>query len=155
MTTATASSSHGEFNLHLPEGHYDVRQGSAHTSVTVLPGGFDDVDLRPDRVLDFKVTSQDLAPNEVIFRVSAEGAGHHTFTMRSDNLALNEPGEQEINLTSGGVREVVWHAHVASPNTPWVAVVIPDGSLSERREVTGTEICTSMPDTTQGDSKTP
>jgi hypothetical protein len=155
VTTATASSSHGEFNLHLPEGHYDVRQGSAHTSVTVLPGGFDDVDLRPDRVLDFKVTSQDLAPNEVILRVSAEGAGHHTFTMRSDNLALNEPGEQEINLTSGGVREVVWHAHVASPNTPWVAVVIPDGSLSERREVTGTEIRTSMPDTTQGDSKTP
>jgi hypothetical protein len=84
-----------------------------------------------------------------------EGAGHHTFTMRSDNLVLQEPGEQEINLTSGGVREVVWHAHVISPKTPWVAVAIPDGTLSERREATGTEIRTSTSDTTQGDSKTP
>jgi hypothetical protein len=73
--------------------------------------------------------------------------------MRSDNLALSEPGEQEISLT-GGAREVVWHAGVVSPNTPWVAVVIPDGTLSERREVTGTEIRTSMSNTTQGDSKT-
>ena len=61
MASATSSPHDGEFNIHLPEGHYDVRQGSAHTSVTVLPGGFYDVDLRPDRVLDFKVTSQDLS----------------------------------------------------------------------------------------------
>jgi hypothetical protein len=59
LTTATASPN-GKFNIHLPEGHYDVRQGSAHASVTVLPGGFYDVDLRSDRVLDFKVTSHDL-----------------------------------------------------------------------------------------------
>jgi hypothetical protein len=139
----------------LPEGHYDVRQGSAHTSVTVLPGGFYDVDLRPDRVLGFKVTSQDLGLHEVILRVLADGAGRHTLTMRNDNLAMNEPGDQEINLSSGGVREVVWHARVVSPKTSWVAVVIPDGTLSERRESTGTEIRTSMSDTTQGASKTP
>ena len=71
-----------------------------HTTVTVLPGGFYDVDLRPDRVLDFKVTSQDLGHNEVALRISAEGAGRHTFTIRSDNLALTEPAQQEINLTS-------------------------------------------------------
>jgi hypothetical protein len=122
---------------------------SAHTSVTVLPGGFYDVDLRPDRVLDFKVTSQDLGHNEVVLRVAAEGAGRHTFTMRSDNLTLNEPGKQEINLTSGGVREAVWHTHVVSPKTPWVGVVIPDGTLSERREVTGSEIRPFLSDTTQ------
>ena len=52
---ATASpSSNGEFQLHLPEGHYDVRQGAAHSSLTVLPGGSYEVDLRADRVLDFK-----------------------------------------------------------------------------------------------------
>src|SRR5258708_39037381 len=137
VTTAPSNSRDGEFNIHLPEGRYDVRQDSAHTSVTVLPGGFYDVDLRPDRVLDFKVTSQDLGHDEIVLRVSAEGAGRHTITMRSDNLALNEPGRQENDLTSVGVREAVWHAHVVSPKTPWVAVVIPDGTLSERREVTG------------------
>jgi hypothetical protein len=157
VTVAAANSRNGEFNVHLPEGHYEVRQGSAHTSVAVLPGGFYDVDLRPDRVLDFKVTSQDAGHNEVVLRVSAAGAGRHTFTILSDNLTVKEPGKQEINLTSEGVREAVWHAHVPSPNTPWVAVVIPDGILSERREVTGSEIRTSLSlsDSTQGRSKTP
>ena len=48
-------------------------------------------------------------------------------------------------MTSGGVKETVWHAHVVSAKTPWVAVVIPDGSLSERREITGSEMKTSDP----------
>jgi hypothetical protein len=137
VTTAAPSSRDGEFNLHLPEGHYAVRQGSVHTSVTVLPGGFYDVDLRPDRVLDFKVSSQDLGHNEVVLRVSAEGAGRHTFVLRGDDLTLKNQASQEINLTSGSVREAVWHAHVVSTKTPWVEVVIPDGTLRERREVTG------------------
>jgi hypothetical protein len=106
-------------------------------------------------VLDFKVTPQGLGHNEVVLRVAAEGAGRHTFAIRSDNLIVKEPGKQEINLTSGGTREAVWHAHVLSPNTPWVAVVIPDGILSERREVTGSEIRMSLSDTTRGRSKTP
>ena len=155
VTTAAPSSRDGEFDIHLPEGRYDVRQGSAHTSVTVLPGGFYDIDLRPDRVLDFSVVSQDLGRNEIVLRVSAEGAGRHTFTLRSDNLTLKESGEREIDLTFGGVREAVWHAHLVSPQTPWVAVVIPDGALNERREVTGSEIGKPAPDTIQGASKTP
>jgi hypothetical protein len=155
LTTATPSSRDGEFDIHLPEGHYDVRQGSAHTSVTVLPSGFYDVDLRPDRVLDFNVVSQDLGQNEIVLRVSAEGAGRHTFTLRSDNLTLKESGKQEIDLTSGGIREAVWHAHLVSPKTPWVAVVIPDGALDERREITGSEIGKPVSETIQGGSKTP
>jgi len=139
VTTAT-SSPLGEFDVRLPEGHYEVRQGPAHTTITVLPGGFQDVDLRADHVLDFKVTYQDLGHDEVALQVSAEGAGRHTFTLRSDNLTLKEASQQEIDLTSGHAREAVWHAHVVSSNTPWVAVVIPDGSLSERRELTGSEM---------------
>src|SRR4029077_15055821 len=57
VATVNPSSS-GEFQLHLPEGRYDVRQGSEHSSLTVLPGGSYDIDLSADRVLDFKVTSQ-------------------------------------------------------------------------------------------------
>ena len=155
VAIAAPHSRDGEFKIHLPEGHYHVRQGSAHTSITVLPGGLYHIDLRPDRVLDFKVTFQDLGHNEVVLRVSAEGAGRRTFTMRSDNLTLIEPEKQEINLTSGAREETVWHAHILSPNTPWVAVVIPDDTLSERREVTAIEVQTSMSDSTPGRSKTP
>ncbi len=139
VTTAALSPLDGEFNIHLPEGHYEVRQGTAHTTITVLPGGLYRVDLRPDHVLDFKTTFQNAGANEVDLKVSAEGAGHHTFTLRVDNLTLTEPAKQEIDLTSGTVHETVWHAHVLSPATPWVAVVIPDGILSERRELTSTQ----------------
>jgi Glycosyl hydrolase family 9/Cellulase N-terminal ig-like domain len=39
VASATSNPHDGEFKIHLPEGHYVVRQGSAHTSATVLPGG--------------------------------------------------------------------------------------------------------------------
>jgi hypothetical protein len=139
VTTVTSIGSDGEFNLHLPEGRYDVRQGTAHTTVTVLPGGLYRLDLRWEHVLDFKVAYQDFVHNKIVVRVSAEGAGIHTFAVRADNLILHEPAMQKIDLTSGKVQEVIWHADVVSAETPWVAVVIPDGSLSDHREITGTE----------------
>ncbi len=139
-TIAIPSPIDGEFKIHLPEGHYDARQGPAHSSLTVLPGESYNLDLRGDHVVNFKVSFQDLGHNQVILRVSAAGAGQHSFLMRSDNLVLNEPAKQEIDLTSGNARETVWHARMVSAQTPWVAVVIPDGKLNERLEVTGAEI---------------
>jgi hypothetical protein len=129
----------GAFSLHLPEGRYDVRQGSAHTSLTVLPGSSESVDLRPEHVVDFKTSFQDLGHNEILVRVSAEGSGHHEFSIRTDNLSLQEPSDLNVDLTAGSVHQAVWHAHVLSADTPWVAVVIPDGALANRREVTGAE----------------
>jgi len=129
----------GAFSLHLPEGRYDVRQGLVHTNLTVLPGGYDLIDLRPERFLDFKVSFQDFGHNEIVVRVSAEGAGQHVFSIRSDNLAVREQAALKVDLTADKVQEAVWHAHVLSANTPWVAVVIPDDVLAARREVTGAE----------------
>jgi len=68
---------------------------------------------------------------------------------------LGDHPRQEVDLISGAVREAVWHVHVVSPKTPWVAVVIPDGNLSKRREVTGSENPPVLSDTTQVRSKTP
>jgi Glycosyl hydrolase family 9/Cellulase N-terminal ig-like domain len=126
-----------EFNVHLPQGHYDVRHGLVHSSVTVLPGGRYDLDLRGDHVLDFKVTYQEVGHNEVVVRISGQGGGRHSFVVRSDNLTLREPTKQEMALTPGNTAEVIWHAQVVSSETPWVAVIVPDGDQSERREVTG------------------
>ena len=127
----------GTFSLHLPEGHYNIRQGSTHTNLTVLPGGYYSIDLRPGHFLDFKVSSQDVGQNEILVRVSAEGAGPHAFSIRSDNLIVREQGPLKVDLTSGKVQQAVWHAHVLSADMPWVAVIIPDDALAERREVTG------------------
>ena len=72
-------------------------------------------------------------------RVSAEGVGLHAFSIRSDNLAVREQTALKVDLTAGKVQQAVWHAHVLSADTPWVAVVIPDDVLADRREVTGAE----------------
>jgi hypothetical protein len=143
MTTAAVDPDSGEFSVRLPEGHYDVKQGSAHTSLTVLPGGNYVVDLRSDSYRDFKVTSKDLGNGEIELRVSAEGAGRHAFVLRTDNLAPAGPLVKMIDLASGGTEEVVWREHVISPKTPWVAVVVPSvlpgGARGQFREITGVE----------------
>ena len=59
------------------------------------------------------------------------------FSIRSDNLAVREQVAQEVDLKADKVQQTVWHAHVLSADTPWVAVVIPDDALAERREITG------------------
>jgi hypothetical protein len=61
------------------------------------------------------------------------------FSIRSDNLAVREQTTLKVDLTAGKAQQAVWHAHVLSSDTPWVAVVIPDNLPAERREVTGVE----------------
>lgn len=140
VTMATPSLIGGAFSLHLPEGHYEVRQGSAHTNLTVLPDGFYSVDLRPEHFLDFRISFQDLGQGDILVRVSAEGAGPHVFSIRSDNLVVRDQESLKMDFTSGKVQEAVWHAHVVAADTPWVAVVIPDDTLAQRREITGAEM---------------
>ena len=133
----TAIPTDDAFSFHLPQGRYEVRQGSAHTSLTVLPGEMYTIDLRPGHFLDFKVSFQDLGQNEMLIRVSAEGVGPHVLSIRSDNLAMQGQSRLKVDLTDGKVQEVTWHARIVSPETPWVAVVLADDSLAERREITG------------------
>jgi Glycosyl hydrolase family 9/Cellulase N-terminal ig-like domain len=135
-----ATSPDGGFNLRLPEGHYDVRHGVAHTSLTVVPSGIYSLDLRPEHFLDFKVSSQPAPRNELVVRIEASGAGDHSLSIRSDNLVVSDPSVQNVRLTSGIKKEVLWRARVVSPETPWVAVIVPDGELNERAELTGAEM---------------
>jgi hypothetical protein len=126
----------GAFRILLPQGHYTAHQGPSHTTFTALAGGSKYVELRAGRAFDFKVTSETAGPNDIILRVSAQGAGGHTFSVRTNNLKLGDP-EKKLDLGSGNTREAVWHAHVISQETPWVAVIIPDEMLDARREITG------------------
>ena len=69
-------------------------------------------------------------------KVSARGNGSHRFVLRAENLTLNDT-EQVLSLRSGGAGSVEWRARIASQDTLWVAVVVPDDNLSLRKEVTG------------------
>lgn len=137
VTSVKADFASGSFRAPLAEGRYTVTHGGRRTTVVLLPGNKYRVDLRPGQAFDFKVTAEKQANGKVTLRVSAEGAGRHTFRVRADNLVLDQP-QQTLDLEPGKPREAVWRASIASEDMPWVAVVVPDGVLSQRREMTGT-----------------
>ncbi|MGE5647172.1 MAG: glycoside hydrolase family 9 protein [Acidobacteriota bacterium] len=71
----------------------------------------------------FSVTHTQTAAGEVTIR--ARGA--RRYSVRAENLALEPAAE--------GAAE--WRGRVVDRNTPWFAVVIPDGDRARRQEVTG------------------
>jgi hypothetical protein len=77
------------------------------------------------------------ALRKCFFHSPSQGAVHHSFAIRTENLALSESPKQEIDLAAAGDYELVWHARVTSGDSPWVAVIFPDGGLNERRELNG------------------
>jgi hypothetical protein len=135
----------GTFRIALPQGQYTVHQGAMRTTLTVLSGGSYDIDLQRNKAVDYTATSAE-ARGDIFLRVKARGIGRHTFSIRADNLALKEPPQATATLNSDKDSEIVWHAHVISPETPWVAVIIADDAISNRRELTGTVPPQSAPD---------
>ena len=140
VITASYNALDGTFRAIVPQGSYEVKQGATRTEVTVLAGGVYRADLRKANVLAFQVSAENAARagDEVVIRVSAEGAGHHNFALRSYNLAVDQASVgASIDLDSGHAQVVEWKARIVSTGTPWVAVIVPDGSLADRRELTG------------------
>jgi hypothetical protein len=114
-----------------------VRQGTAHTTLTALSGGVYYVDLRASRAFDFNVSVEATLTNELTLHIHADGAGVHTLEVKTHNLKIDGPSTPTIELRPGQDVELVRHAQILASGTPWVIVVIPDGSLSAHREVTG------------------
>jgi hypothetical protein len=138
LTQVAVNPANGKFRAQLPQGGYSVHQGMAHTTLTALSGGVYHVELRASRAIDFNVSVEATHANELTLRIHAEGAGVHTLEIKTHNLEFHEPSTQTIELRPGHDAELVRHAHILASRTPWVIVVIPDGSLSAHREVTGT-----------------
>ena len=137
VTAVSVTPADGKFRVLLPQGYYSVRQGKSHTVLTALSGGFYHLELREDRALDFKVSVDSTKAKEITLRIHAEGAGTHTFEIRSNNLLLDAAGTQKITLRPGQGVEVVSHGRVVASDTPWVIVVVPDGLFTAHRELTG------------------
>jgi hypothetical protein len=77
------------------------------------------------------------APNgDVTIRLTARGTGEHTFALRAANLTVSRP-TRTVRLRAGRTATVEWRARPTSSASPWVAVVVPDGELSQSREVFG------------------
>lgn len=127
----------GQFRAELPQGRYTVRHGASHAALTALSGGIYPLDLRAGRALDFTISIDPAQGTDLTLHIHAEGAGSHTFEIKTYNLESREPSSQVIDLHPGQPAELVQHAHVLSSATPWIIVVIPDASLSAHQELAG------------------
>jgi hypothetical protein len=127
----------GHFRAVVPQGRYTVRQGAEHTSIAVLSTGSYRVDLRKGNAVETTARVHNEGPQDVIVQLEAEGAGLHRFTLRVDNLQLIEPAEQETRLEQGHKHAIIWHARIADVRTPWVGVIVQDGDVAKRIELTG------------------
>jgi len=126
----------GNFRAMLPEGRYTVRSQGCEVARTFLPGGMYRLNLRPGESWDFEVTSETSGSGEVTIRARARGSGVHRLRLRTENLNFGGE-EREVALRGEGTATVEWHGRIAERETPWVAVIVPDGDLSQRREVMG------------------
>jgi hypothetical protein len=126
----------GQFRVKLPQGRYTVQGTAGKETQTFLPGETYHLDFRSGHVLDFQVSRKSSPSGEVLIDVDAQGTGTHRLVVRFDNLKLND-AQKEITLQPGTTRHVEWRAKIDAANTPWVAVIVPDDDLAQRKEVRG------------------
>ena len=93
------------------------------------------IDGPPTQRLEFGLSATTAPNGEVTIRVTASGAGVHTFAVRSENL-VGLGASKTVTVPTGSPVTVEWKARPASADAPWVAVVVADGDVSHRRDVT-------------------
>ena len=135
QATAQADAAGGRFAVELPAGAYDVRAGGVRQAVSLLPMQTRELDLRPGSALDLSAEHA-AADGRVEITLTAVGTGRHVFGLRASNLDVPWP-EKTAVLQPGRPTKVVWTCRVSRPGEPWVAVIVPDGRLDRRVEVTG------------------
>jgi len=121
------------FRYMLPEGKYIVKSNGEEQTQTFLSGGSYNLDLRSGHALNFEANATS-NKNEVIIKVTAHGTGIHHFNIQTDNLTLTNP-QKELILKSGQAGFVEWHAHISYADTPWVALIVPDDDLQQKKEI--------------------
>lgn len=81
----------------------------------------------------FTVTSTAGPGGRVRLRLTTESSAARSFELRSDGLVVSGPATVTRRNATGPFT-FEWKARVADARVPWVAVVIPDGDVSQRYE---------------------
>ncbi len=132
--TATPDAATGTWQARVPQGRYTVRCGAAQTTVTALPGGARFLDLRPGRLVEVAASATTRPDGRVTIRATVRGGGTHKLAIRTDNLDI--AAESRLLSVETG-KESGWTGRMISLDAPWVAVIVPDGDLSQKQELMG------------------
>jgi len=120
----------------LPEGKYIVKNGDVEQAVSLLPSQSYQMDLRRKEAFSFEVAKQSSAKGIVTITLKVQGNGSHQFTIRSNNLAIKDP-TKKTQLQPGVSVTLKWQGKISATDEPWVAVVVPDNDLANKKELTG------------------
>lgn len=120
----------GDFRAELPQGQYLIKMDSVEHDLNIIPNG----NYFISNNLSYNTIGYTDAKGAIKIEVSANGSGEHSFEIRTNNIKLNQ-GSKKALLTSGNPQKLVWTGTIDSANSPWYAVVVPDGDISQRKEV--------------------
>ena len=126
----------GRFKVMLPQGLYTIRSAGVELTKVLLPARDYQLDLRPENALDFKIVQTTSNKGEITIELTAQGSGRHYFAIRTDNISLKKTN-QEVDLNKQTSVTLQWRGQIVEKDMPWIAVVVPDGDLSLRKEVMG------------------
>jgi len=129
--TCQIDAASGRLEAALPEGEYAVRTGGVERRVVLLPGRVERVDLR--RTVALEVT-QTTHGSRARIQVRAAGEGDADFEVRASNLEIQQ-ARKGARLEAGSPATLTWEADVVAANSPWVAVVVVNGDVEQRQEV--------------------
>jgi hypothetical protein len=118
--------------INLPEGNYKAQYNGMEKEFILLPG--ENFTLDTSNPFTFSVSQESVALGKVRISISAQGKGKVQFDMRGWNIQLGKKIQNSVVLEDKPVR-LVWEATVMDSKKPWVAVIIPDGKVSEGKEI--------------------
>ena len=86
----------------------------------------------------FTVATTTAANGDVTVRLTSTGSTartlERTFELRAENLVVDRP-VRSVSGRAGTPVTIEWKGKPKAAGVPWVAVVVPDGDVSRRREV--------------------
>lgn len=132
--TFEADQNTGQFVAQVPEGRYLVTHGERERNIIVLPGSKHSLDLTSS--LKWRAAGDTVDTDRVVVDLFLEGDGVHKFKLQSWNLEVEQP-EQTVQLKVGESQTLRWICHMKNRQQMWLGLVIPDGNLENRIEVTG------------------
>lgn len=117
----------------LRAGRHRARAGGQSATLTVLPGNYKPVDLRPGHAPNFTSTRQPQGGEGVGLRRTLSDEGRRRVAAWAGQ-GIPSQAAQGVGLRAEVPVKII-EARLASPGAPWVAVKIADGGVSGRRDL--------------------
>ena len=136
LTKFINPNSSGWLSASLPEGAYRVRSNGTEQNMTLLPSQNYTLDFRNDKFLSFEMSRLVRGDGVITITATVQGSGNHTFSLQSDNLETQFP-THTIELKPGKHQILKWQCRIKSLDEPWVALIVPDHDLKNKKELIG------------------